>query len=274
MLDLAGIRRRGSRLTWDLQRFGLTPAKLARRSHEANGRAVLIISIPKAGTHFTERMICLHPSYHRKLVGTIFSADDLSRRIRGLRGGEVLCAHVRHSPDLAANLAENDVAVLFAVRDPRDILVSRAHFIQSTPGHPLTAFAQAHPDLTGRIGALIDGDPKFDVPPLREILEGYAGWLTSGALSVRFEHLANPELRPFVVRDVFAHLEATIEPGIESRIADRMISDASPTFRRGKTGEWRDVFTDELEGRYDAAVADIVPALGYASCRAPDSGLA
>ena len=46
-----------ARQLWTAQRFGLTPRKLAGRAARAGVPRVLVVSLPKAGTHLVERAV-------------------------------------------------------------------------------------------------------------------------------------------------------------------------------------------------------------------------
>ena len=55
------------RLAWDLRRFGLTPRALGWRLCPGERPRILCLSIPKAGTHLLERVLCLHPGLYRAI---------------------------------------------------------------------------------------------------------------------------------------------------------------------------------------------------------------
>jgi len=45
------------RFAWDLERFGLTPGKLVAHVINRTEPRVVVISVPKAGTHLVERIL-------------------------------------------------------------------------------------------------------------------------------------------------------------------------------------------------------------------------
>jgi hypothetical protein len=48
------------------------------------------------------------------------------------------------------------------------------------------------------------------------------------------------------------------------RIADRIWSPRSSTFRDGRSGGWRDVFTDDHRRTFDRQAGAVMEAFGYA----------
>jgi hypothetical protein len=263
MTPMPSLGPRISRRRWDLERFGLTPAKLIGRAHAAKGPGVVALSLPKAGTHLVERMICLHPSYHRRMVGTIVTADALVDNAARLRSGELLCAHVRFSRATADALAEAKIRSILCLRDPRDVLVSRAHFMQDRDDHYLHALAIAYPNRRELIEVLIEGEPRAGLDPLRTILLGYVGWIEDAAVTVRFEELTDQATAPDSIANCFAALEMPSSDGLVERISGQLFSSVSPTFRKGQSGEWEEVFDADLLDRFEAAVGDLMPRLGY-----------
>ena len=55
-MNVREIRDSVGRRWWTLERFGFTPAKLARRAAPGKGPKVFCVSVPKAGTHLLERL--------------------------------------------------------------------------------------------------------------------------------------------------------------------------------------------------------------------------
>ncbi len=274
-LDPAGLqnpRRYLDRRLWDLERFGLTPKKIALRISGSPAPPVVFTSIPKAGTHLTERLLCLHPHYYRTVVPTISSPALLTQHAASLSNGQLLCAHVQYSEAVDSLLRELGIKLILSIRDPRDILISRAHYIYNTRDHYLHHLALRYPDLRDRITVLIEGEPTSGLVPYREVLHGFAGWLSRDIILIRFEDLVDPHRRPQVVADVFEDLGTPVDRSKRDRIAASTASSTSPTFRRGQAGEWRRVFDERLHKLFHEAVGDMLPALGYSDADADAIG--
>jgi hypothetical protein len=159
------------------------------------------------------------------------------------------------------------VKTLFVIRDPRDIAVSLAHYIEGRGDHPLHFVYSARPDQRSRIELAIlgDGEVRPPAPSLESLLAGFAGWLESGALVVRFEELIGTRgggeagEQAQTVTDIYSYL------GVEPRkgVADRLFSTASPTFRAGQIGQWRERFDPDLEALFQREAGRWMDVYGY-----------
>jgi hypothetical protein len=266
----SSIRARAASLplnTWTLQRFGLTPSRLAHRLSDRGAPRVLSISLPKAGTHLLERAVCLHPRLHRKMLATVW--PEALERWHGLSGlldtlspGQVIVAHLPFEPDYPAALEAGGVRALFLTRDPRDIVLSQAHYAVQKPDHPFHQAFAGQSDLRGRVRVAIDGDPASGLPSIGDRLERYEGWLHGAAETVRFEDLIGPNgggdasRQRDVVERIYRHLQLDIDGALVDRVCGELFSDASPTFRKGAIGGWRERFDEELTERFSARVSD------------------
>ena len=111
-------------------------ARVARRAGVLP--RALVVSLPKAGTHLVERAICLHPRLYRRFLPTLnpenVGEEGLAGVVRAQRPGQVVVAHLPFDPAYPELL--EDVKTLFVIRDPRDMAVSLAHYIESRGDHP------------------------------------------------------------------------------------------------------------------------------------------
>jgi sulfotransferase family protein len=262
------MRSTVARHWWTAERFGLTPRKLAARAGSARLPRVLVVSLPKAGTHLVERAACLHPQLHRRLRRTLNPEnmqDGLHAALGELRPGQVALAHIPFDPSYSGLL--EDVKTLFVIRDPRDIAVSLAHYIGGRGDHPLHFAYSERPDERSRIELAILGDAEArpPAPSLESLLSGFSGWLDSGALVVRFEELIGARgggddgVQQRTLRALYGHLGLELPP----RLSERLFSSASPTFRKGRIGQWRESFDPDLEALFDRAAGAWMEVYGY-----------
>ena len=262
------MRSTVARHWWTAERFGLTPRKLAARAGGAGLPRVLVVSLPKAGTHLVERAVCLHPQLHRSLRRTL-NPENMQHGLRAalgeLRPGQVALAHIPFDASYAALL--EDVRTLFAIRDPRDIAVSLAHYIGGRGDHPLHFAYSERPDERSRIELAIlgDADARPPAPSLESLLAGFSGWLDSSALVVRFEELigtrggGDDASQHRTLGAIYDHLGLEPPP----RLSERLFSSASPTFRKGRIGQWRESFDPDLEELFERAAGSWMEIYGY-----------
>lgn len=263
------IRRRA----WTLQRFGMTPAGLSRRLLNRGEPIVFCNSIPKSGTHLIERALCLHPRLYRALLPTIHESNvgergGLPDLLQGLRPGQVLVAHLLCSAERVAAVDASGARSLLMIRDPRDIVVSTAHYAVSNPSHPWHSRYMREPDVAARIRLTIRGDGT-EVEPIRDLLAGFMDWRRAGAEVVRFEDLVGEagggtrlEQAQCLAR-IYEHVGVAATAAELGRIQDALFSDQSPTFRRGATGQWRSVFDADTTTLFEREAGPLLGELGY-----------
>ena len=261
-----GLRLQFSRRRWDVERFGLTPRKLVQRARPSATSGVVAISLPQSGTHLTERALCLHPAYYRMLARVNWR--DLARLehlLEAQRPGQIIVSHTPHSQAVASLLHDRVGArVLFSMRDPRDSLVSTAHYIYGRPEHHWYPALRRYPRLQDRLGILIEGDRAHGIPPIAKPLELYAGWLDNDCHVIRFERLIDETTRTESLRSLFRYLGSPVDTQMAEHIGRALVSPASLTFRQGRIGEWQEVFDEPLRSRFDSVAGEWMRRYGYA----------
>ena len=268
------VARSLARASWTLRRFGLTPGGVLSRLRERGAPRVLCVCIPKAGTHLLERALCLHPALYRKLVGTV-NDTNLSERnglpslLDGLRSGQVLMSHLRFSAERRDTIESKGVRCLFLVRDPRDIVVSLAMYISRNRRHAFHDIFRDKPDLKDRLRLTIEGDPARQFPSMGERLRMFAGWLHSDCCVVRFEDLVgwwgggSVSKQLETLHSTFGHLGVDQSEELVASVGERLFSAVSPTFRKGRIGEWRRYFDTETTDRFMEVAGDCMASYGY-----------
>jgi hypothetical protein len=261
-----------ARWLWNLARFGLTPPKLAARATNRTQPKVLCVSLPKAGTHLLERALCLHPKLYRKILPTLHDQNigrwgGLIEVLQSLSAGQVLVSHLHYRPEYRAALTKAGVRCVFLVRDPRDLVVSQAHYVAAQRGHHLHAVYAAQPDVRARLRLAIAGDAAHHVTSIGQRLLDFAGWLQDSDFVVCYEDLVGGEGRSGrqqeTIRSLYESLGFPQSESFLRLLQERLRSRVSPTFRRGTTGEWRDHFDEETEALFRLTTAHVIERYGY-----------
>lgn len=255
------------RFLWDLERFGVTSRKVrARLSNRAEPR-IMLISVPKAGTHLLERALCLHPRLYRPIIptlhpGNIENFGGLANIIKKLRTGTILVSHLHYSQSYYDTLKQANVKGVFVVRDPRDIVVSRAFYVARTRKHPYHQYVAGMPMEEQLLRAII-GDPKREYPPIRETLERFSGWIDKGLLVLRFEDLIATQSRGNAIQQLYEYVNLDVSDKMVSAILSELVSEASPTFRAGKVGGWANYLKDDIYRVFLDEAGDLMERYGY-----------
>jgi hypothetical protein len=246
---------------------------------------VLANSFPKSGTHLLFQIVDGLPnltnygSFLASMTSSFRfrerSSENASHFISRFAPGEIVRGHLFYHLQNAADLRAKNVVHYFAFRDPRDVVVSEAHYLREmNPWHRLAPYFRKVASIDEAIMLSITGfDPpvsEIDYPNIAARFARYAGWLGHDeCLAVRFEDLAS-ESRPAVIRRMAefyaAHCRSRID--IEACIAAMTASIAperSHTFRSGKKAGWRKEFTAKHRRVFDQLAGKLLLDLGYES---------
>ncbi len=237
---------------------------------------VLSNSIPKAGSNLLLRCLELMPRlvYTRTHLDIHTPPERLEHSLRRLHRGEFATAHLPYSTPVAKVMDERGIASFLMVRDPRDVVVSHIYWVtyKYTKGrfHP---YFRNLPDDSARLMASIRGTPSledgFRLEDVGTRFRTYMRWLDHGSLLVRFEDLIGPlgggdkERQRETIRRMGAHLGMTLDDRQITTIAENLFDRRSPTFRKGRIGDWQQHFTREHKEAIKEVAGDVLIALGY-----------
>jgi sulfotransferase 6B1 len=259
-------------------------ARFASVAAPAVGWPILLsISFPKSGTHLLDQILLgfskvapfslrLHSFYAEYDGDTGRKRTDVETQawLDSLSPLDVTSAHLFARPAVVERVSSPAFLPYFIFRDPRDVAVSHVFYVTDMePRHVHHAYYQSLPDFDSRLRVSTLGRPDADIefPDIAGRFAPYLGWLDQpSVLKIHFEELVNERpaaldriLDHFLKRvplsapreTILGHLEAAINP------------QRSPTFRSGKTGEWKKYFTDEHKRIFKEAAGDLLVRLGY-----------
>lgn len=244
---------------------------------------LLQVSIVKSGTHLLDQILTgfsrVSPFAPRALflstavlrTGTPYSNRQLIEELRTFRPLEVVKTHLPAEPEIVRFVSSADFLTYFLYRDPRDVLVSRAHYgFIGAPWEVRKEFQNL--SLDERIRRLIVGFDGwgFHHPGIATHYRRRLGWLgRDGVLALRYEELMGD--RRQVVERIVDHFLQRIDRLGKTRatIVEELIANVdplrSPTFRRGGVGEWKATFRDEHVRLFKERTGDLLVRLGYES---------
>lgn len=160
------------------------------------------------------------------------------------------------------------------IRDPRDMVVSFAHWVAAEPHLPRHRYyADVLQDHDKRLMATITGydDGRGNhLPSIASTLDDYLPWLEEpGVLVCRYEDLVgervgtSSERQRAAVRRIAEFVGRPIDEGEADAIATRMYGAGGLTFRAGRSGDWRDEFGDEHREAFKEVAGRHLVTLGY-----------
>lgn len=244
---------------------------------------LLGISFPKSGTHLLDQILLgfakvapyakrLHSFYaeYEGESGVKRAPEDALRWLDSLRPRDVASAHLFARPEAVARVCSPRFISYFIFRDPRDVVVSHVFYVTEMEArHVHHAYYRSLPDFDARLKVSVLGRQDTDIEFLNiaERFAPYLGWLDQPeVLTIHFEDLIqdrvqtlNRILDHFLARVPLQTSRSLILNSLESAINPAK----SPTFRSGKTGEWKKHFTEEHKKIFKDAAGDLLIRLGY-----------
>jgi hypothetical protein len=261
--------------------------KIAQRlrfaSQPADLPVLLGISFPKSGTHLLDQILLgfskvapyakrVHSFYaeYEGESGRKRSAEQALAWLDSLRPRDVASAHLFARPEAVRRVCSPKFAPYFIFRDPRDVVVSHAFYVTDMEAHHVHhEYYQSLPDFDARLKVSILGRPdsEAEFPDIAGRFAPYLGWLNQPeVLTIHFEDLIHD--RAATLTRIMEHLLSRVSiPATRELILDSLKTSInpkkSPTFRSGKTGEWKKHFTGEHKKIFKDVAGDLLVKLGY-----------
>jgi sulfotransferase 6B1 len=250
----------------------------------ANGWPVLLgISFPKSGTHLLDQILLGFSKvapFSKRLHSFYAEYEGESGRKRppkqafawldSLKPGDIASAHLFARPEAVERVCSPAFVPYFIFRDPRDVVVSHVFYVTDMEArHVHHEYYTSLPDFDSRLNVSILGRPDAGVefPDIAARFAPYLGWLDRPeVLSLHFEDLI--QNRAEALTRIMDHLLAcTPIPAPWQLILDSLEGSInpkrSPTFRSGKTGEWKKYFTPETKNIFKNVAGELLIRLGY-----------
>jgi hypothetical protein len=246
---------------------------------------LLGISFPKSGTHLLDQILLgfsrvapfstrLHSFYaeYEGETGRSQTPEQALTWLQSLGPRDVASAHLFARPEVAASAAAQRFVPYFIYRDPRDVAVSHVFYVTDMEArHVHHAYYASLPDFNSRLRVSILGRPELDIefPDIARRFAPYLGWMDrTEVMKIHFEDLVTNRPRTlesildrFLQRAPLPVGRSVILQALESAINP----ERSPTFRSGRTGEWKRYFTAEHRELFKSIAGDLLQRLGYES---------
>lgn len=240
-------------------------------------------SKPKSGSHlllqilngFTQIMpykyVEAEPIRTIKKDGGRRTADDILSDLKNIPDGVIGWGYVEATKENASFLTSTGRVTYFIYRDPRDMLVSQVFFATDMhEEHGMHEYYKSLPNFDERLKVAITGIDKdgLRMVSVKQRYEGVFQWLEQkNAMCIRFEDLINN--RDATLNAMLDEVEKTgykIPTPREkslSVLVEAIQPKKSHTFRSGKTGGWKEYFTEEHKKLFKDVAGDLLVRLGY-----------
>ncbi|OQY35937.1 MAG: hypothetical protein B6I38_00830 [Anaerolineaceae bacterium 4572_5.1] len=243
---------------------------------------VLANSFPKSGTHLLLQIVEAFPkvvnygTFIASMPSVTFKERSRKAHLRLLSSivpGEVIPAHLFYQSDHERLLSEKNCVHFFIYRDPRDVVVSEAHYLaKMNRWHRMHPYFKSLNNLNEQISMSILGVNQshfpYDYPDVAKRFSRYNKWFQSSKVfTIRYEDLISPGRRKFLREMVIFYAErSSVNVEIESVVAamERNITpEKSHTFRQGGAGAWKTAFTDDHKLQMKQVAGNLLIELGY-----------
>ncbi len=191
--------------------------------------------------------------------------------LRDLPSGVIGWGYLEPTPENVAFLCRPDRVNYFIYRDPRDLLVSQVYFATDMhEEHGMHAYYDSLPDFGARLKVAITGIDRggLHMVSVKQRYESVFQWLEQKhVMCLRFEDLINN--RNATLNAMLDEIEKTgykIPASREKALAvlvEAIRPKKSHTFRSGKTGGWKEHFTDEHKKLFKDLAGNLLVRLGY-----------
>jgi len=244
---------------------------------------LLGISFPKSGTHLLDQILLgfskvapfskrLHSFYaeYEGESGVKRPPEKALGWLDSLRPGDIASAHLFAREEAVTRVCSPKFVPYFIFRDPRDVVVSHVFYVTDMEArHIHHDYYQSLPDVEARLKVSILGRPAAGVefPDIAARFAPYLDWLNQPeVLAIHFEDLIHDRVQ--TLTRIMDHLlaRAPLQP-TRQLILDSLESSInptkSPTFRSGKTGEWKKYFKEEHKKLFKDVAGNLLLQLGY-----------
>jgi len=240
-------------------------------------------SKPKSGSHLLLQVLaglCQVAPYEyveREPIRTITKAgrrkpeDEVLDELKRIPRGVIGWGYVEASPENIAFLCQPGRVNYFIYRDPRDLLISQVFFATDMQEeHGMHEYYNSLPDFGERLKIAITGIDRdgLYMVNVKQRYEGVFQWLEQPyVMCIRFEDLVNN--RDATLNALLDEVKKTGYKIPTSRqnalsvLVDAIQPKKSHTFRSGKTGAWKEHFTDEHKKLFKNVAGDLLVRLGY-----------
>jgi sulfotransferase 6B1 len=234
---------------------------------------VFITALPKSGIHLLSTCVGLVTQKSLKFVGSPFTILK-PRTLKLLPANVFLGSHAVYSAQHFGRLTRNKFKGVFIIRDPRDVLVSRAYWFSKN--HPASNLS-----IDQLLTELINNYAQFDnypsnvtslnVKTLNDVYRKlYLPWQQCPLMyTTKFEDLVgakgggDAQKQLMEIKNIAQHLSISLDDKKVQEIAENIFDPKSLTFREGQIGSWKNHFKLEHKAAFKEMAGQLLIDLGY-----------
>jgi hypothetical protein len=244
--------------------LGLRPRALLGRFR---GPKILINSIPKSGTNLVQELLIHFPNIRGtvdRTLSSLMTEAEIISAINSIKNGQCLAGHIYYSEKIDSALRENNVKVVFVIRDLRDSLISHMSYLENLDVmHPHTKYYNIFNSSQEKLEGYLRGSKDFE--PWQFMCSRYRGWYeNSNVFVARYEVLmdfSNPMNQLKMISDLAIYLGVhSVEP---LYLLSKMINDKGLTYADPGIFKWKKLLSFSQIEMLNGAMIDELNFFGY-----------
>jgi hypothetical protein len=197
--------------------------------------------------------------------------EEILDEVKQLPKGIIGWGYLEATPENVEFLCQPNRVNYFIYRDPRDLLVSQIFFATNMyEDHGMHDYYASLPDFGERLKVAVTGIDHHGLymVSVKQRYEGVLQWLEQpNVMCIRFEDLIdNRDITLNAMLDEVESRDYEIPMPREkalSLLVDAIQPKKSRTFRTGKTGGWKEHFSEEHKKLFKEIANDLLVKLGY-----------
>jgi len=237
---------------------------------------VLVNTIPKSGTHLMANFVWLtltgeHHNGRGRFIREVSEAPfsrctiEGAVELRAMKGSGLWTGHIFYHHELPLAFRRCGLTTLFLYRDPRAVIVSRAHYMTDHHGHYHSEHLRKFKTISARVCAIIRGwgtgdgmDPE-NAYNIADFYDQFEGWRYD-VPAFRYEDLLSDGASQVErIAEIFG-----VEVDNPAEVATSALGIQTATFRVGTVDAWRYDWTEQHEALFNRVAPDFLKAWGYA----------
>jgi hypothetical protein len=257
---------------WRWKRFSFSDAPPVFGNSKPKSGSHLLLQILNGFTRIMPyRFVDADPIRTITKDGRRKTPQEILVELKRVPDGVIGWGYVDATPENATFLTQSGRVNYFIYRDPRDMLISQVHFATDMhEEHGMHTYYKSLPDFSARLKVAITGIDRdgLKMVSVKQRYDGVFQWLQEkNVMCIRFEDLIND--RNTTLNAMLDEVEKTgyrIPTPREkalSVLVDAIQPKKSHTFRSGKTGGWREHFTEEHKQLFKDVAGDLLVRLDY-----------
>jgi len=199
----------------------------------------------------------------------------MSKYVRSVRQGQFFSSHLPYANDVVSLMDDAQIKIVNVIRDPRDILLSRLHYVKGLKRHRLHNYilnecSNDKERMERFIFGARDGEKVDGLVPYNLTLQSFKGWMDDpSVLTLKYEDLVGEKGgstrsgQASAYHKLFDHIGLPLDEKGFDELSQATGQTRTPTLRKGKIGGWKTQLDPELQKLLKTQLSDYLSYMHY-----------